>query len=167
MALYPVWFFVVAFFYVAFRFFYLYYCSPDRGRYREITKESYNTLWMVYRFFITPYNLNIWCIDTYDDVFYHLETFVLALYWPFPLDCGHPLADYRWIITATILSLNFIALPLLLKLNEAMFENSPLCEDHDPFPIRLSIRKDLKAGKTAVERLFGSTGGALDRHPGT
>ncbi|XP_046408093.1 uncharacterized protein LOC124172679 [Ischnura elegans] len=161
MALCPVWFLVVAFFYLPLRYIYFYCCSPDRSEYRKLTTGNYQILWMVHSLFITPYRLNVWCLNSYDDLLYHMETFALALYWPFLLDGGHPLADYRWIITATTLILNFTVLPLLLKWNEVMIKPSPFCDKHDPFLLRRRFWKDLKAGKTAVERLFGRITGAL------
>ncbi|XP_046404729.1 uncharacterized protein LOC124170078 [Ischnura elegans] len=155
MALYPLWFPVAAFSYLGFLSLCLYKYRSDRDDYRRVMTKTTNTLWMVYRVFITPYPMRIWRVSVYDDILYNFETFVLALSWPFLLDGDHPLADYRWIITGIIFILNFIILPLLLKLNERMFEEAPGCIDHDPFPIRSELWKDLKAGKTRMRRSFG------------
>ncbi|XP_046408134.1 uncharacterized protein LOC124172709 [Ischnura elegans] len=150
-ALYPMRFLGIAGFYLGLRFIYLYYMSSDKVIYRDLT-ESY-PLWPVHRLFITPYVLNIWRVDFYDDAIYHFETLIIALSWPFLLDGGHPLADYRWIITAIILAFNFVFLRMVLKYNASRHNPTKECPDGPPFPSSISLGKKLEAGKSVWERL--------------
>ncbi|XP_046408513.1 uncharacterized protein LOC124173030 [Ischnura elegans] len=154
-ALSPMWFSIITFIYLGFRFIYLYYFSSERSIYRDVTMLFSYAMWPIHRLFITPYVLNIWRVDLYDDVIYHFETLVLALSWSFLLDGGHPLADYRWAITATILVFNFVLLPLVLKYNASRHEPTEECGDGPPFPSWISLRKELGAGKPVEERLGG------------
>ncbi|XP_046408322.1 uncharacterized protein LOC124172866 isoform X2 [Ischnura elegans] len=150
-ALHPIWFLVVAFFYLGFRFIYLYRFSSSRWAYRLITRNYLTVLWPVHRLFITPYILRIWRIDALDDVIYHMETFVLALSWVYLLDGGHPLGHYRWTITATILILNFVFLPLILKYNETRHDPSRFCKEDDPFWLGKYLGKKLEGGKSSED----------------
>ncbi|XP_046407390.1 uncharacterized protein LOC124172032 isoform X2 [Ischnura elegans] len=116
MALYPMWFVMVAYLYQGSRFIFLHYFSQDRIKYRLLMTNTNNPLWMVHRLFVTPYFLEVRRINMCDDVLYYLETFVLIAAFPFLLDGVNPLEGFWKIPTVATLILNFFLLPFTLSL---------------------------------------------------
>ncbi|XP_071440296.1 uncharacterized protein [Hetaerina americana] len=132
-ALHPKYFLIISAVYLTCRCIYLVYFSSIKWAYRMILKNWTMFLWPIHRIFITPYILRLWRCDAGDDLVYHLETFILALSWPYFVHKDHPMGHLRWTVPAAIMTTNFILLPLLLKLNESRHEPSRFCKEDDPF----------------------------------